>query len=131
MSRMRVKREKSLHEEHLARARETAQLGSFLKSQFEARHSLDRDGMKKLERMEKIVKKLRSQSGGDDDEKVENSNAAPPVSNLPMAFTQLAEQSGELQTAVENTPRLVVSTSVIERTNDLLDVIRFIRAHLK
>jgi len=130
MSRMRVKREKSLHEEHLARARETAELGNFLKSQFEARQSLDREAMKKLERMEKIVKKLRNQSGGDD-EMGENSNAFSRVSNLPTAFTQLAEQSDKLQTAVENTPRLVISTSVIERTNDLLNLIRFIRAHLK
>ncbi len=129
MSRMRVKREKSLHEDHLARAREAAQLAALLKSQYEARRSLDRDGMKKLEQLEKTVKKLLSQAGGDDD--IKDRDAASQVRDLPAAFAQLALQSNTLQIAVENTPRLVISTSVIERTSELLGVIRFIRANFK
>ena len=129
MSRMRVKREKSLHENHLARAREVAQIAALLKSQYETRQNLDRDGMKKLEQLEKTVKKLLTQAGGDDDTK--NSDAAAQFRDLPVAFTQLALQSNTLQIAVENTPRLVVSTSVIDHANDLLGVIRFIRTNLK
>jgi len=130
MSRMRVKREKSLHENHLARAREVAQIAALLKSQYETRQNLDRDGMKKLEQLEKTVKKLLTQAGGDDDD-TKNSDAAAQFRDLPAAFTQLALQSNTLQIAVENTPRLVVSTSVIDHANDLLGVIRFIRTNLK
>ncbi len=129
MSRMRVKREKSLHEDHLARAREAAQIAALLKSQYEARQSLDRDGKKKLEQMEKIVKKLLNQAGGDDDAK--NLNATSQFTDLPAVFTQLALQSNALQIEVENTPRLVISTSVIERAGKLLGVIRFIRSSFK
>lgn len=128
MSRMRVKREKSMHEEYLARAREMRELGALLKSQYEARQSLDRDGMKKLEQMEKIVKKLLNQAGGDDDE---IKDTVSQFKELPAAFTQLAVQSDILQIAVENTPRLIISTSVIERAGELLGIIRFIRLNLK
>jgi hypothetical protein len=43
------------------------------------------------------------------------------------ALKRLSEASTELRKAVEKTPRQVVSATVIERANEILEIIRFIR----
>jgi len=112
------------HEENLKRAREIAQLGKDLNDSLKNKPVLDRDSLKKVERLEKLTKKVRSEAGGEDEE-VEISNRP---ADLPSTLTQIAEASESLSKNVIDTPRQVVSASVIVKANVLLELIKMVRS---
>jgi hypothetical protein len=125
---MRVRRDlkaaEKEHQENLNRAQEAAHLGTELRDAFTHHKSLTRDELKKLERLEKLTRKIRSRAGGSDD-RDSTVEKAPP--QLDSAMSRLAEVSEEMRKGVEKTPRQVVSAAVIERANELLDIINYIR----
>jgi hypothetical protein len=111
------------HEENLKRAREIADIGKDLKDSLKDKPILDRDSLKKVERLEKLTKKVRSEAGGEDEE-VEIPNHP---SDLPATLAQIAEASDALSKNVIDTPRQVVSASVICKANVLLELIKMVR----
>ena len=127
---IRAKRELKMaekeHQENLNRAKEIADIGKQLKN-FKENSSLDRDCVKKIERLEKLTKKVRSEAGGDDDE----ITITPRPTDLPSAIKQISEASETLSKDVENTPRRVVSASVINNANVLLELIRLARGFVR
>ncbi|HEY6190144.1 MAG TPA: hypothetical protein VIW80_21010 [Pyrinomonadaceae bacterium] len=126
-ARLEIERQEKLRRENLERAREVAQLGEELRDAFTSHQALDRAEVKKLERLEKLTRRIRSEAGGSDDE--EPLEDAPR--GLDVAMTRIAELSGELRKGVEKTPRLVVSASVIEQANQLLELIGFVRTQTR
>lgn len=114
-----IKMAEKEHEDNLKRAREIAQLGKELKD----KSVLDRDSLKKVERLEKLTKKVRGEAGGEDEE-VEIPNRP---SDLPATMAQIAEASEALSKNVIDTPRQVVSASVIGKANVLLELIKMVR----
>ena len=110
------------HQENLSRARELSQLGQDLKN----RSVLDREGTKKLERLEKLTKKIRGEAGGEDDE-VQIVNAPSDIST---AITQIADNADQLSKDVQKTPRQVVSAAVIDRANVLLQLVKILRGFI-
>ncbi len=121
--RLAVKQQETAHKENLERAKENAQLGIEMRAAFERHKTLTRDEVKKLERMEKLARKIRGQAGGSDDQ---NTLKDPPH-NLETALVRLAELSEELHKQVEKTSRLVVSAVVIEHSNEVIELVRYIR----
>ena len=122
-ARLDIQRAEKLRKENLDRAREVAQLGAELRDIYSRNRSFDRDGIKKLERLEKLTRRIRSEAGGsDDDERLKD---APR--EIVAALTRIADLSVELRKGVEKTPRLVVSAAVIDRANQLLELINFVR----
>jgi hypothetical protein len=123
---IRAKRELRIaekeHEENLKRAREIGDIGKQLKD-FKDGSTLDRDCVKKIERLEKLTKKVRNEAGGDDEE----ITISPRPTDLPSAIKQISEASETLSKDVQNTPRRVVSASVISNANVLLELIRLAR----
>ena len=123
---IRAKREIKMaekdHRENLDRAREIGEIGKYLKNSFQGKSTLDRDCFKKIERLEKLTKKVRSEAGGEDEEVT----ITRPV-DLSAAITQIVEASETLSKDVQNTPRRVVSASVIGNANVLLELIKIAR----
>lgn len=114
-------------QENLERAREAAQLGDEIRQAFSKSNMLGSTEMKKLERLEKLARRIRSRAGGsDDDEPLEKVPTA-----LEQAVNRLAETSEALSKGVEKTPKMVISASVIDRANELIEIIRFIRSNLR
>ena len=112
------------HEENLKRAREIAQLGKELHETLKDKSIVDRDSLKKVERLEKLTKKIRSEAGGEDEDvMIENKPA-----DLCGAVTQIAEASESLSKNVQDTPRQVVSASVIGKANVLLELLKWFEA---
>ncbi len=111
------------HEENLKRAREIAQIGKELHDSLKDKPVLDRDSLKKVERLEKLTKKVRGEAGGEDEE-VEIPNRP---ADLPATLAQIAEASESLSKDVVDTPRQVVSASVIGKANVLLELIKMVR----
>jgi hypothetical protein len=115
------------HEENLKRAREIAQIGKELNDNLKDKPVLDRDSLKKVERLEKLTKKVRGEAGGEDEE-VEIPNRP---ADLPATLAQIAEASESLSKDVVDTPRQVVSASVIGKANVLLELIKMVRSFVR
>ena len=111
------------HEENLKRAREISQLGKDIGQLLKNKPVLDRESLKKVERLEKLTKKVRSEAGGDD----EDVTIEKRPSDIPSAAAQIAELSATLSKDVQDTPRQVISASVINNANMLLELIKMLR----
>lgn len=127
IKRAEIKHEEESHKEMVERADEAARLGLDLREAFGRQKSLGREDLKRLERLEKLARKIRGNVGGSDDE--EQLEDPPP--QLEQAVARLAEVSEKLCDGVRKTSRHVVSGAVIERSNELLQLIRHIRAFAK
>lgn len=127
---LRAKREikyaEKEHQENLTRAREASELGNALARAFKQNHSLNSADLKKLEKLEKITKKIRSEAGASDDD----FELEKKPNDLAEAVDSVAKVSTSLSEKVLKTPRRVVSTSIIEESNVLLELIRIVRTYV-
>ena len=82
------------------------------------------DGSQRPERVEKLTKKIRGEAGGEEEE-IEITDRP---SDIKGAVKQIAESAESLSKAVQNTPRQVVSASVIGNANVLLELVKLLRA---
>ena len=122
-----IKMAEKEHEDNLKRAREISQLGQDLKECVKTKSSLDRENAKKLDRLEKLAKKIRGEAGGEDDE-VQILDAPP---DIPSAMSLIADNADLLSKDVQKTPRQVVSASVIDRANVLLELVKIVRGFFR
>jgi hypothetical protein len=122
-ARVLLKAEKKQYDENVARAREASQLASELVDAFAKLKAFSSEDGKKLERLEKLTKKIRNEAGG--------SETDPDVKDIPVAFEaavkEVAEWADDLRKLVEKTPRHVISASVIDQANKLLGLIQHLR----
>jgi hypothetical protein len=112
------------HQETLNRAKEIGDIGKELKTAAKDTPLVSRDSEKKIERLEKLTRKIRGDAGGDDQE-IQLPNRP---SDMATAMCRLAEAAETLSKDVRNTPRQVVSASVIEHANVLLELIKIVRS---
>jgi SMC interacting uncharacterized protein involved in chromosome segregation len=123
MHRAAIEREKEAFKDLVDRAKENAKLSAEVSSSFEQNKALTGDDLKKLERMEKLARKIRSGAGGsDDDEPLKD-----PPQDTAGAVKMLAEVSDDLLKKVEKTSRFVTSASVVKRSNELIELTRHVR----
>jgi hypothetical protein len=121
-ARLALRAEKKLYDENLARARETSEIASQLLDAYQARKSFNSEDRKKLERMEKLARRIRNEAGGTEtDIEIEVS----PV--METAMRSVAEMAEDLRKEVEKTPRHVISTTVIDQANKLIGLIQHVR----
>ena len=122
-ARMILKQEKKRYDEHLERAREVSQLAAQLSETYKAKQALGSEDSKKLERLEKLTRRIRNEAGG--------SETDPDVKNIPpdvaSAVKRVAEMADDLRKLVEKTPRHVISAAVIDHANALIGVIQYVR----
>ena len=127
MARRDIRAAEKERRENLERAREAAQLGTEIHTSFTKNETLSRTELKKLERLEKLTRRIREEAGGSSgDVTIEN-----PPQEMKSALEKLAELSEEMRKGVEKTPRQVVSAFVIERSNEVLEIIRYVRSFLR
>jgi hypothetical protein len=124
MHKSRIEQEKKEYAEMLKRGEEAARLSEELSKSFEQSQTLSAEDAKKLARLEKLVKKIRDDLGGEDDE--ENNFGNKP-SSLTNALKSVQENATSLLTALKKTTRLTISAVAIESSNTVLKLVRFIR----
>lgn len=122
-----VKHEEEEHREVVERAEEIGEISGELLKRFEAQQNLGRDDLKSLERIEKLARKIRGNAGGSDGEPALES---PPAA-LGAAVERLTELSGQLADGVKKTSRMVVSAKVIQRSNEVIQVVKIIKNFLR
>ena len=118
-----IKMAEKEHQENLDRAKEIQQIGKELKESLQGKSALNRDNLKKIDRLEKLTKKVRGDAGGES----EYLQIVNPPKDLPDAGCQIGEKSEALSKEVQNTPRQVVSATVISSANILLELIKIAR----
>ena len=111
------------YKENIDRARELADLGVQLRESFKKNSRLDRDAIKKLDRIEKLTKAIRSAAGGSGSE----GESAKQPGDLAASMKEMIEVVDSLARRVEKTPRKVVSAAVIDQANVLLELVRAVR----
>ena len=118
-----LKEEKKQYDENVARAREVSQLGSQVQESFAAKKLFGSADGKKLERLEKLTRRIRNEAGG--------SESDAEVKDIPgeieAAVKRLADVAEELYKLVEKTPRHVVSAAVIDQANKLIGLVQRLR----
>lgn len=120
---MELKREAGEYKEHLARAKENAQLAAELQETYSRQKTLQAPELKKLSRMEKLARQIRSRAGGEENK--DELKEAPQ--QIETALERLAKVSTELQKKVEKTPKQVISTAIIQRANEVVELVKYIR----
>jgi hypothetical protein len=111
------------YKDNVERARAVAELGAELNEAAEEGRSFGREETKKLERIEKLAKKIRTEAGGSDEDSVIDD----PPGKLQSALSRLAEVSASLCKTVEKTPRQVISATVIDQANAVLQLSKLVR----
>lgn len=111
------------YQENLGRARDLSFLGNSILTSFKQKNVMDREDVKKLDRVEKLAKSIRRAAGGEEEEV----QLEKPPKDLAAALDMLGEMTKSLKEKVEKTPKHVVSAAVIAEANALLELIRIVR----
>ena len=129
MAKQRIEREKKEYEELLKRSEEAVKLSEELEKSFTNSNQLSSDDQKKLDRLEKLVKKIRGDLGGDDDgEQGLNEKEKPEKpSTLENAFKTLPKNAAQLFSEIKKSTRYSISVIAIQTSNVLLKLVKFIR----
>ena len=112
------------YKHNVERAKEAAALGVELRDTMKSGKPFGKEETKKLDRLEKLARKIRDEAGGSADEESTLSN---PPGKLDSALLRLADVAEDLYKSVEKTPRQVISATVIENANALLKLARITR----
>ena len=123
-TKLEIKEEKKKYDEHLARAKEVSELASQISTNYETNKSLSADDQKRFERLEKLTKRIRNDSGG---ENKSDADLKDIPAGMDQTLKKISEMAEELHKLVENTPRNVVSAAVIDQANQLLTLIQLTR----
>ena len=122
LAKQRIDREKKDFAEMVERSEEALKLTEQLAKSYDQNNQFSAEDQKKLDRLEKVVKKIRNElGGGDDDEAVEK----PATINN--ALESLKANTSKLVEAIKQTSRYSVSVIAVESSNALLNVVRFLR----
>ncbi|MGH9899864.1 MAG: hypothetical protein ACRD4L_13555 [Pyrinomonadaceae bacterium] len=125
LSRNLIDREQQNHRETIRKAHETAQLASSIKDNFLKKNSLDQINQKNLVKIEKLIKRIRSDAGGSESE----ADPAAGPATLAEALDRLVKLTESLRDDVENTPRQVISATTIDLATQTIDLLKIIRSY--
>jgi len=127
-AKMCIEQQKKEYAEMLKRGDEALKLSEEIEKSFAAGNALSAEDRKKLERLEKLVKKIRGDLGGDDDgNENEVSEDNEPIS-MANAFSVLKENTLKLVSELKKSTRYTISAVAIKSSNLLLKVVKFLRS---
>ncbi len=119
----RIDREKKDYQQLIEHGEEAAKISDELGKSFAKHNKLSSEDQKKLDRLEKLVKKIRNELGGDDD----NDSVEDKPSSISVAVKTLQDTATNLVDMIKKSTRYSVSVAAIESSNALLKIVRFIR----
>ena len=111
------------YQENLDRAKDLSTLGAAIVTAFGEKKTLDHEDLKKLDKIEKLAKGIRSAAGGSEDDTA----MEKPPADMAAAVKMLGTLSHSLKEEVQKTPKRVISAIVIDQSNVLLELVRIVR----
>lgn len=121
--RMRIEREEKDHNEMLERGDEVHKMAIQVERSFEQNGRLSEEDHAVLEALEKKVKKIRSQLGGDDDSE---DLASLPLADAVHNFTSVTDTFLD---ELKKTNRFTISATAVENANAVIRLARLLREH--
>lgn len=119
----RIAQQKKDYEEMLERGEEALKLSEQLESSFDQNQQLVEEDFQRLERLESLLKKIRKDLGGDDDD-VEDEKKPD---NLGNAVKSLRETTLLLYDELKKTTQYSISAVAIQSSNAVLRIVKFVR----
>ena len=123
LAKQRIADEEEQFEELIKRGEQAAQISEVLADSFEKRQTLTSDDRNKLKDLEKLIKGIRKDLGGGDDD---DANEISPDSTAE-AIESLKEAASDLVDEIKKSNRHTISAVAIEGSNALLKLVRFLR----
>ncbi len=124
LAKSRIEREKKDHEELIQNGEEVVKLSENLEKSFAESNTLSSEDQKKLDRLEKLAKKIRKELGASDgDDTDEDIN----LSSMRNAFQTLQSNTNNLVSELKKTTRYSISVVAVQSSNTLLKIVKFIR----
>jgi hypothetical protein len=129
MQKMRIEQEKKDYQEMLDRAEQALKISDQLERSFSQNSKVTRSDLEQLASLEKVVKKIRGDLGGENDE---DTGADDPDENVQPktaadGFKALQSLTVKLADEIKKTTRFSISAVAIQSSNAVLRVVRFLR----
>ncbi|MEW6733987.1 MAG: hypothetical protein AB1489_21855 [Acidobacteriota bacterium] len=123
VTRALIEREEEKHRKLVTSAGELNTLAQQLCKSAQGQRQLTDENQKKLNKIEKIAKQIRSEQGGNDgDYELEN-----PPQNLEIALERLQQATDEIEKELGKISRHGISITLIVRTNDVIALTKTIK----
>lgn len=129
LKKMEADRSKKDYDEMLKNGEEAIKLSEEIELSFEKNSQLLSADFSKLERMEKLLKKIRNEMGGDGDS--EEKNDEKDSLSIKNAITSLKSSVVGLYDELKKTSRFSISVTAVQSSNSLLSIVRFLRIKRK
>ena len=126
LAKAQSEREKKEYEALLEKANTALELSEELEKAFELEQKLSADD-KRLAELEKVVKKIRDDLGGDDDEEDDPDADNTGPRDVKDAFLALHRSTLKMVDEVRKTTRFSISVAAIRSSNNVLKLVRFLR----
>jgi membrane-associated HD superfamily phosphohydrolase len=131
LAKQRIKEEEKEFQTLVQRSEEAFKLSEELSKDFDSKHKLSAEDIKKVDQLEKVVKKIRQDLGaknddGSDDDDLTDSPADKP-SSLVSALKNIKDTTGDLLAEVKKATRHSISVVAIQSSNSLLRMVRFVK----
>jgi hypothetical protein len=119
-----IKQQQKEYRELLDNGEEAVKISGELEKAVDKTEALAADDQKKLDRLEKLFKKIRNSLGGDDDEP--GADEEKPLS-VKSAIQKLNEKAAGLLDELKKSTRYSISVIAIQSSNVVIRLVRYIR----
>jgi len=123
-SRMAIEREEKEHQKLVDSAKQLGELSAEFAKSFRESSKLDSQEMKKLASIEKLARKILSDSGG---EQTNDKSDQGEKLTLSEAVERLNSASADVAESITKGTRFVVSAAVISNSNEVIRLAQFIK----
>ena len=123
LAKKRIEEEKKDYEKLLKRGEEAVKISEELEKTYAQNNTLSSKDKKKLKDLEKLLKKIRSDLGGDDDD--EKFEKKPD--SMGDALKSLKDNTVNLLDEIQKTSRHTISAVAIESSNLIIKIVKFLR----
>jgi hypothetical protein len=119
-----IKQRQKEYSELLGNGEEAVKLSSELEKSFDKTESLAAEDQKKLERLEKLFKKIRGSLGGEEDDPASDEDKPQ---TLKAAINALNEKASNLLDELKKSTRYSISVLAIQSSNVMIRLVKYIR----
>lgn len=120
----RIKAEEKEFQELIQSGEEAVKISDELAKSYEETKKLTTDDQKKLEKLEKIVKKIRNELGAEDDKE---KTAEDTPSSLSVALNNIKDNTASLLGELKKRTKYSISVIAVESSNTIWKLVKFLR----
>jgi hypothetical protein len=125
LKKMKIEREKKEYQVMLERGEDALKLSEELEASIESNGGLTAENREKLADLEKLVKKIRGEIGGDDDDGDETEEKPATVAD---GIKKLKDATVSLLGELKRMTRFSISAAAITTSNSILRLTKFLRS---